>query len=53
MWLIRAALRRPVTVIVFAVALAMLSVVALLRTRIDILPSLDLPTTTLRNRMVA
>jgi multidrug efflux pump subunit AcrB len=44
MWLIRAALRRPVTVIVFAVALALLSVVALLRTRIDILPGLDLPT---------
>ena len=44
MWLIRAALRRPVTVIVFAVALAMLSVIALLRTRIDILPGLDLPT---------
>ena len=44
MWLIRAALRRPVTVMVFAVALAMLSVIALLRTRIDILPALDLPT---------
>ena len=44
MWLIRAALRRPVTVIVFAVALALLSVIALLRTRIDILPGLDLPT---------
>src|SRR5215469_5059962 len=44
MWLIRAALRRPVTVIVFAVALALVSVVALLRTRIDILPGLDLPT---------
>src|SRR5579884_2323527 len=44
MWLIRAALRRPVTVIVFAAALALLSVIALLRTRIDIFPSLDLPT---------
>ena len=44
MWLIRAALRRPVTVIVFAIALALLSVVALLRTRIDIFPGLDLPT---------
>src|SRR6185437_7631172 len=44
MWLIRAALRRPVTVIVFAVALALLSVIALLRTRIDIFPGLDLPT---------
>jgi len=44
MWLIRAALRRPVTVIVFAVALALLSVIALMRTRIDIFPGLDLPT---------
>jgi multidrug efflux pump subunit AcrB len=44
MWLIRAALRRPITVIVFAIALAMLSVIALLRTRIDIFPALDLPT---------
>jgi multidrug efflux pump subunit AcrB len=44
MWLIRAALRRPITVIVLAVALAMLSVIALLRTRIDIFPGLDLPT---------
>ena len=44
MGLIRAALRRPVTVLVFVVALALLSAVALMRTRIDILPSLDLPT---------
>ncbi len=44
MWLIRAALRRPVTVIIFAVALALLSVIVLMRTRIDIFPELDLPT---------
>jgi multidrug efflux pump subunit AcrB len=44
MWLIRAALRRPVTIIVLAFALALLSVIALLRTRIDIFPALDLPT---------
>ena len=44
MGLIRAALRRPVTVLMLVVALALLSVVALLRTRIDILPDLDLPT---------
>src|SRR5579862_5707929 len=44
MGLIRAALRRPVTVLTLVVALAMLSVVALMRTRIDILPDLDLPT---------
>jgi multidrug efflux pump subunit AcrB len=44
MGLIRAALRRPITVLVLVVALALSSVVALMRTRIDILPSLDLPT---------
>ena len=43
MWLIRAALRRPVTVIVIVVALALTSILALLRTRIDIFPDLDLP----------
>jgi multidrug efflux pump subunit AcrB len=43
MWLIRAALRRPITVMVIVVALVFCSVPALLRTRIDILPDLDLP----------
>jgi multidrug efflux pump subunit AcrB len=43
MWLIRAALRRPVTVLVLIVALAALSVLAITRTRIDIFPNLDLP----------
>jgi multidrug efflux pump subunit AcrB len=43
MWLIRGALRRPVTVIVIVVALALSSILALLRTRIDILPDLNLP----------
>lgn len=43
MWLIRAALRRPITVMVIVVALVLCSVPALLRTRIDILPDLDLP----------
>jgi multidrug efflux pump subunit AcrB len=44
MGLIRAALRRPITVLTLVVALALLSVVALMRTRIDILPDLNLPT---------
>jgi multidrug efflux pump subunit AcrB len=44
MGLIRAALRRPVTVLTLVVALALLSVISLVRTRIDILPDLDLPT---------
>ena len=43
MWLIRAALRRPITVIVIVVALALSSILALLRTRIDIFPGFDLP----------
>jgi multidrug efflux pump subunit AcrB len=44
MGLIRAALRRPVTVLVLVIALGLVSVVALMRTRIDILPDLNLPT---------
>lgn len=43
MWLIRIALRRPLTVIVLVVALALSSVLAIMRTRVDILPNLDLP----------
>jgi multidrug efflux pump subunit AcrB len=44
MWLIRAALRRPITVLVAVAAVALLSIVALTRTRIDILPDLNVPT---------
>lgn len=44
MWLIRLALRRPITVMVCVVTLALLSIIALMRTRIDIFPALDLPT---------
>jgi len=43
MWLIRIALRRPITIIVLVVALAFGSVFAIMRTRVDIFPSLDLP----------
>src|ERR1700752_3574861 len=43
MWLIRIALRRPITIIVLAVALAFSSVLAIMRTRVDIFPNLDLP----------
>ena len=43
MWLIRAALRRPIGVIVIVIALGLTSILALLRTRIDIFPDLDLP----------
>jgi multidrug efflux pump subunit AcrB len=43
MWLIRAALRRPITVVVIVIALGLSSIFALTRTRIDIFPGLDLP----------
>jgi multidrug efflux pump subunit AcrB len=43
MWLIRAALRRPITVLVGVVAVALTSFFAVSRMRADIFPDLDLP----------
>src|SRR5512146_2095962 len=43
MWLIRAALRRPITIVVFVVAIILCSVLAIRRMRIDIFPDLNLP----------
>jgi multidrug efflux pump subunit AcrB len=43
MWLIRIALRRPITVLVLVIALALSSVLAIRRTRVDIFPNLNLP----------
>jgi multidrug efflux pump subunit AcrB len=43
MWLIRIALRRPLTVLVAVISVALLSVLALLRMPIDIFPNLNLP----------
>jgi multidrug efflux pump subunit AcrB len=43
MWLIRLALRRPITIMVIVAAIALSSILAILRTRIDIFPTLDLP----------
>src|SRR4051794_3534223 len=43
MWLIRTALRRPISVIVVIVAVALCSVLALMRTRVDIFPDLNIP----------
>ncbi|HZQ94161.1 MAG TPA: efflux RND transporter permease subunit [Candidatus Sulfotelmatobacter sp.] len=43
MWLIRAALRRPFTVVVAVIAVALLSVLALMRMPVDIFPNLNLP----------
>ncbi|MGO8789909.1 MAG: efflux RND transporter permease subunit [Terriglobia bacterium] len=43
MWLIRTALRRPISVLVLVVAMALCAVLATLRMRTDIFPNLDLP----------
>jgi multidrug efflux pump subunit AcrB len=43
MWLIRAALRRPLTVLVAVLAVALTAVFAVSRMRIDIFPDLNLP----------
>lgn len=43
MWLLRAALRRPLTIMVFVIAIALCSILALTRMPIDIFPNLNLP----------
>jgi len=43
MWLIRAALRRPITVLVAVIAVALTAAFAVSRMRVDIFPDLDLP----------
>src|SRR5258705_556287 len=43
MWLVRLALRRPITIMVIVAAIALSSILAVLRTRIDIFSTLDLP----------
>jgi multidrug efflux pump subunit AcrB len=43
MWLIRAALRRPITILVAVIAVALTAVFAVNRMRADIFPDLDLP----------
>jgi multidrug efflux pump subunit AcrB len=43
MWLIRTALRRPISVLVLVIAVALCAVLATLRMRTDIFPNLDLP----------
>ena len=43
MWLIRAALRRPISVLVAVIAVALAAVFAISRMRIDIFPDLNLP----------
>ena len=43
MWLIRTALRRPITILVAVIAIALTSIVAVRRMRADIFPDLNLP----------
>jgi multidrug efflux pump subunit AcrB len=43
MWLIRAALRRPITILVAVIAVALTATFAIQRMRTDIFPDLDLP----------
>src|SRR5947208_13646634 len=43
MWLLRAALRRPFTIIVAVIGMALCSILALVRMPIDIFPNLNLP----------
>jgi multidrug efflux pump subunit AcrB len=43
MWLVRLALRRPITIVVIVAAVALSSIVGFLRIRVDIFPNLDLP----------
>jgi len=43
MWLIRTALRRPITVVVVVIGVALCSILAIFRMRTDIFPDLNLP----------
>jgi len=43
MWLIRAALRRPITVVVAVIGIALFAILAITRMKADIFPKLDLP----------
>jgi multidrug efflux pump subunit AcrB len=43
MWLVHAALRRPITVLVGFIAIALCSILAILRMPVDIFPNLNLP----------
>jgi multidrug efflux pump subunit AcrB len=43
MWLIRTALRRPITVLIAVIAIALCAILAVVRMRVDIFPDLNLP----------
>ncbi len=46
MWLIRLAMRRPVTIMVAVAVIVLLSVLAITRMKVDIFPTIDLPRVT-------
>ncbi|TAM81984.1 MAG: efflux RND transporter permease subunit [Acidobacteria bacterium] len=43
MWLIRTALRRPITVLIAVIGIALCAILAVVRMRVDIFPELNLP----------
>ena len=43
MWLIRAAMRRPITILIVILSVALMSVLAVRRMKIDIFPALGTP----------
>src|SRR5271169_4009739 len=43
MWIVRLALRRPYTFLVLAIVITLLGVFAIMRTPIDIFPSINIP----------
>src|SRR5207249_11586377 len=43
MWLLRAALRNPISVVVVVIGVALCSILALIRMPVDIFPNLNLP----------
>lgn len=44
MWLVNAAMRRPITILVVVMAVALASILAIKRMKMDIFPSLGSPT---------
>ena len=43
MWIVRLALRRPYTMIVFALVIILMTPIVLTRTPVDIFPNIDIP----------
>ena len=43
MWLINTALRRPITILILVIGIALCSILAVIRMPVDIFPDLNLP----------